>query len=164
MGWVRGKLGGPYALFVHHSGQRHIDGSHARKFSPLRRSLNCSLAPPNEAWRESFSTVRLRNDSKRRFANSSCTVCTHTVSFVFSNLRRSNLCQITSFAKVHQKCTKNSFLAQTAPATTGLTRERQHHATFELVVWAGGIAATLSSVSYGPIRIQAWPPTRASPL
>jgi len=42
MGWVRGKLGGPYALFVHHSGQRHSDGSHARKFSPLRRSLNCS--------------------------------------------------------------------------------------------------------------------------
>src|SRR5947208_3058197 len=42
MGWVRGKLGGPYALFVHHSGQRHGDGSHARKFSPLRRSLNCS--------------------------------------------------------------------------------------------------------------------------
>src|SRR6266567_2769058 len=42
MGWVRGKLGGPYALFVHHSRQRHSDGSHARKFSPLRRSLNCS--------------------------------------------------------------------------------------------------------------------------
>ena len=42
MGWVRVKLGGPYALFVHHSGQRHSDGSHARKFSPLRRSLNCS--------------------------------------------------------------------------------------------------------------------------
>ena len=48
MGWVRGKLGGPCALFVLHSDQRHSDGSGARKFSP-----------PNKAWRESISTLRL---------------------------------------------------------------------------------------------------------
>ena len=33
MGRVRGKLGGPYTLFVQHSGQRHFHGSHDRKFS-----------------------------------------------------------------------------------------------------------------------------------
>jgi hypothetical protein len=39
-----GKLGVPCALFVNHSGQRHSDGARARKFSPLGRSLDCSLA------------------------------------------------------------------------------------------------------------------------
>jgi hypothetical protein len=43
----------------------------------------------------------------RRFANSSCPVCTHTHSFVLNHLRRSHLRRITSFAgysapRVHQ--------------------------------------------------------------
>jgi hypothetical protein len=44
----------------------------------------------------------------RRFANSSCPVCTHTLSFVFNDLQSAHLPQMTSFAgysapRVHQK-------------------------------------------------------------
>jgi len=34
----------------------------------------------------------------RRFAKSTCPVCTHTLSFVLSNLRRSDLREVVSFA------------------------------------------------------------------
>jgi hypothetical protein len=34
----------------------------------------------------------------RRFAKSTCPVCTHTPSFVLSNLRRSDLLEVISFA------------------------------------------------------------------
>jgi hypothetical protein len=54
-----GKTGGPYALFVHHSGQKYsVDnmlGSSVR-FAVSQR-LSC---PPNKAWRESISTLRLK--------------------------------------------------------------------------------------------------------
>jgi hypothetical protein len=40
----------------------------------------------------------LRSSQLQRFANSSCPVRTHTLSFVLNDLRRSDLRQITSFA------------------------------------------------------------------
>src|SRR5579859_57157 len=69
MGWVRGKLGGPCALFDHHSGQRHSDGSHARKFNPLRV----------------LSTALI--DSKRRFANLTSPVLAHPSSGLLLGLQ-----------------------------------------------------------------------------
>ena len=50
---VRGKLGGPRALFFHHSGQRHSDRSHARSSVRLAFSqlLSC---PPNKTGVRAF--------------------------------------------------------------------------------------------------------------
>jgi len=55
MRWVRGKLGGPCALLVHHSGQRQIDG-HALRSSVCSGVLATAVLP---AWCERISTLRL---------------------------------------------------------------------------------------------------------
>ena len=129
MGRVRGKLGGPYALFVHHSDQRHSDGSHGRKFSPLRRSLNCSC-PPHRACVRTFQTIRLRNDSKRRFANFSCPVCTLVC---FDQLTKLSIAR--NYLICRLECTKS------APKKVFRTRKTSRNLR-------GGNAANLSPISY----------------
>jgi hypothetical protein len=59
MGWVRGKLGEPCALLVHHSGPRRVT-----KFSTLRLSCHCSLHGADFAERlVSFPDCRFRISS-----------------------------------------------------------------------------------------------------